>query len=383
MSSPTERADLDCVVVGAGVFGCFLALHLTRELGLSVAVLEREVALLRRASFTNQARVHNGYHYPRSILTGLRSRLNSARFLREYAECVDTTFAKYYAVARERSNVTAAQFEQFCARIGAPLAPAEPHAQRWFDMRRIERVWRTQEWAFDADALAKRMGCDLAARDVPVLLRHNARRVRSLAGARRLELEYEDLDSGRTHTVAADHVFNATYSDLNGLLTRSGAPKLALKQEVTEIALVETPEEFRRVGVTVMCGPFFSFMPFPALGLHSLSHVRYTPHRSWQDREVEFDNQEFFRSLNERSNCPQMMRDSARFVPAVAQFRQRDALMELKTVLPQSEQDDSRPILFHRHPELPGLVSVLGGKVDNIYDLERELAPLRIEQSSP
>lgn len=383
MSSPSERADVDCVVVGAGVFGCFLALHLTRELGLSVVVLEREGALLRRASYTNQARVHNGYHYPRSILTGLRSRVNSGRFLREYAECVDTTFAKYYAVARSRSNVTATQFEQFCSRIGAPLAPAEPHAQRWFDMRRIERVWRTEEWAFDADALARRMGADLAAREVPVLLRRNARALRSTAGARRLELEFEELDNGRTRAIAADHVFNATYSDLNGLLSRSGAPKLALKQEVTEIALVETPEEFRRVGVTVMCGPFFSFMPFPARGLHSLSHVRYTPHRSWRDREVEFDNQEFLRGLRERSNCPQMVRDSARYFPAVERFIQRDALIELKTVLPQSEQDDSRPILFHRHTELPGLVSVLGGKVDNIYDLERELAPLRATQPTP
>lgn len=58
-------------------------------------------------------------------------------------------------------------------------------------------------------------------------------------------------------------------------------------------------------------------------------------------------------------------------------------MIELKTVLPQSEQDDSRPILFHRHTELPGLVSVLGGKVDNIYDLERELAPLRATQPTP
>jgi len=374
MSTPAERAELDCIVVGAGVFGCFLALRLTREFGLSVIVLERESALLRRASYANQARVHNGYHYPRSILTGLRSRVNSERFLREYAECVDTTFEKYYAVAHSRSNVTAAQFEQFCARIGAPLAPAASRVERWFDMRRIERVWRAQEWAFDADALARRMGADLAARDVPVLLRCEAERIRAVGGARRLELDFVELDTGRARTLAADHVFNATYSDLNGLLTRSGAPKLALKQEVTEIALVETPDEFRRVGVTVMCGPFFSFMPFPARGLTSLSHVRYTPHRSWQDREVDFDNQAFFRELSESSNCDLMVRDAARYFPAVAQFRQRAALIELKTVLPQSEGDDSRPILFHHHDELPGLVSVLGGKVDNIYDLERELA---------
>ena len=55
------------------------------------------------------------------------------------------------------------------------------------------------------------------------------------------------------------------------------------------------------------------------------------------------------------------------------------SLYEVKTVLPQSEHDDSRPILFKRCDELPGLVSVIGGKLDNVYDLPRELDDLRLE----
>ena len=34
-----------------------------------------------------------------------------------------------------------------------------------------------------------------------------------------------------------------------------------------------------------MCGPFFSLMPFPAAGLQTLSHVRYTPHFAWLERD--------------------------------------------------------------------------------------------------
>jgi len=61
----------DAIVIGGGFFGCRLALALARN-GARVAVIEKESALLSRASFNNQARVHHGYHYPRSILTGLR-----------------------------------------------------------------------------------------------------------------------------------------------------------------------------------------------------------------------------------------------------------------------------------------------------------------------
>ena len=41
-------------------------------------------------------------------------------------------------------------------------------------------------------------------------------------------------------------------------------------------------------------------------------------------------------------------------------------------MLVKNEGDDGRPILFERHEALPGCYSVLGGKIDNIYDaLER------------
>src|SRR4051794_27058259 len=67
---------VEAAVVGAGYFGCRAALHL-RGLGFSrVLLLDREDAIMRRASFVNQARVHNGYHYPRSLGTAISSRNN-------------------------------------------------------------------------------------------------------------------------------------------------------------------------------------------------------------------------------------------------------------------------------------------------------------------
>jgi hypothetical protein len=45
----------------------------------------------------------------------------------------------------------------------------------------------------------------------------------------------------------------------------------------------------------------------------------------------------------------------------------------VKTLLPQTEVDDGRPILFRRDPLLPALIHVMGGKIDNIFDVEDEL----------
>ena len=74
-----------------------------------VSLIEAGTQLLGRASFANQARVHAGYHYPRSILTALRSSVNFTRFCSTYAEAVESDFVSLYAIARD-SKVTAAQF---------------------------------------------------------------------------------------------------------------------------------------------------------------------------------------------------------------------------------------------------------------------------------
>src|SRR5438105_8124974 len=105
---PSADPHYHAIVIGGGFYGARLALAL-REAGDSILLLERESTLLTRASLANQARVHNGYHYPRSVLTSLRSRLNYDRFRADYRAAAYESFEHYYAIARNTSKTTAAQ----------------------------------------------------------------------------------------------------------------------------------------------------------------------------------------------------------------------------------------------------------------------------------
>ena len=96
-----------------------------------------------------------------------------------------------------------------------------------------------------------------------------------------------------------------------------------------------------------MDGPFFSAMPFPARGLHSLSHVRYTPHCHWTDLPGE-DPYRRLAAYDKVSRADRMLRDAARYLPAIAGARVAGSLFEVKTVLVKNETDDGRPILFER-----------------------------------
>ncbi len=363
--SPTYGA----IVIGGGFYGARLALML-RGRGLTVLLVEREASLLARASIRNQARVHNGYHYPRSILTSLRSRLNYRRFLDEYREFVYDGFTHYYAVGRGMSKLTAGQFAQFCRRIEAPLAPAPAHVVKLFDPSRIDAVFEVEECAFDAARLRARVTRELEQAGVDVALSTEAASVRSTHDGIEVTLRGTG-DQSPGLAFRAELALNCTYSRINHLLSASNAEPIPAKHELTELALVEPPAELGGAAVTVMDGPFFSLMPYPSRGLYTLSHVRYTPHCNWHDRPDQpvLD----VHTTGGASRFEHMMRDAARYLPAMRGTRYADSLWEVKTVMPRSEKDDSRPILLRRCAEHPALITVLGAKIDSVYDVEDAL----------
>ena len=121
-----------------------------------------------------------------------------------------------------------------------------------------------------------------------------------------------------------------------------------------------------------MDGPFFSVMPFPSQGLHTLSHVRYTPHFSWED-EQGLDPYQQLANYGCVTRSDRMIRDVSRYIPIFHKSKYIKSFFEVKTVLKKNENDDGRPILFEKYAELPGCYSILGGKIDNIYDALEKL----------
>jgi L-2-hydroxyglutarate oxidase LhgO len=124
----------EAVIIGGGFYGLSIAIYLTKNLGLKkVLVIEKDNDYMQRASYNNQARIHNGYHYPRSLLTGIRSRINLPIFVQDYPEAVVSDFDKYYAVARAFSKVSAKQFYKFSERIGSEISPVPTDIKELFN----------------------------------------------------------------------------------------------------------------------------------------------------------------------------------------------------------------------------------------------------------
>lgn len=367
-----DKMKADAVVIGGGFYGASIAIYLAKNRGLKKVVLvEKEKKLLTRASYNNQARVHNGYHYPRSFTTAFRSRCNLPRFIKDWPQAVKQDFTKIYAIAKNNSKVTARQFERFCDKIGAYIAPAPADVKKLFNPQLVEDSFLVHEYAFDATKLAGWAVEELKRQGVEVYYSTEALSVARDDHDNRLVLTVKQADQPAS-VITSRYIFNCTYSGLNQLTGDFTGTETGLKHEVTEMALIELPDELENLGITVMDGPFFSIMPFPARGLHTLSHVRYTPHFDWLDKQGT-NPYKILAQYDKATQVDRMIRDAARYIPAVRDAKYVDSLFEVKTILIKNDTDDGRPILFEKNNKLKGFYSILGGKIDNIYDVLEKL----------
>lgn len=369
--------EYDRLVVGAGVFGLFAA-GLLAARGLSVGIVDVDRGRVMRASLVNQARVHNGYHYPRSAYTALRSASYYDRFIRDFPQAMNQRFTKVYAVAATGSYTDAEFFERFCNNVGIRATHLDPTL--FFRPGAVAAAFETDEHSFDAPTLRRLL-----------LQRLDAAPGTSAwhLGESVVEAEQDGatwlvrLSGGAT--VCAGGVVNATYAGTNAVLATFGFDPLPLKYELCEVALVDAPAH-AGLGVTVMDGPFFSLMPFGHSGRHTLTAVDYTPRRTSSAVNPTFGCQELNAQCHPGAldNCglcparpvtayPQMLALTQRYLRDSDSLRFVEALHSVKAVLQTSEVDDARPTLVKVENDVPFFVSLFSGKINTIYDLEEVL----------
>ncbi|MBR2121811.1 MAG: FAD-binding oxidoreductase [Lachnospiraceae bacterium] len=373
----------DRIIIGAGLYGLYAA-RFCMEKGENVIVLEQEAGPFQRATYINQARVHMGYHYPRSLSTAMRSAGYFRRFCDEYSFCIKQDFTQIYATSGKFSWTDAAQFEQFCERAGIPCTEAAPGA--YFREGMCDGAFITQEYTYDANLLCQYFMQSLT--DKP-----NAELV---FDARITEIEQREhtyivrLSDGTV--LETPCIVNAGYASSNQIISMirgdSREGLFDLKYELCEIIVTKASPALEKLGITVMDGPFFSVMPFGETGYHSLTSVTFTPHLTSYDKMPVFPCQERQpfctpERLYNCNLCPQRPESAWPYMHALMCKYLKDqydcqyvmSLFSMKPILKASEVDDSRPVAIRTEGGngAPYLISVLSGKINTVYDLEEYL----------
>ena len=237
--------------------------------------------------------------------------------------------------------------------------------QGFFNNDLITSIYQVEEIVFDINKVKGKLLEHIKEQDSYIKLKLNSRVLRMEDNNK----DYVSVTLDTYDKIQAKKIFNVTYAGINQLLKASSLDTIALKYEVAELVLVEVPERFKDTGITLMDGPFFSCIPFPSRNCYSLSHVRYTPHSFWHESEL---NTNPYKALEDiKSNFLFMKKDAQRYMPILSKLKYIESLFEIKTIVSRNEVDDGRPIVLKKHSD--SIYSILGTKLDNIYDLEERI----------
>lgn len=370
----------DKIIVGGGLYGLYAALYCGRK-GEKILVLEYENRSFMRATYINQARVHKGYHYPRSYSTAKKSADYFARFNEDFGFCINGKFQKIYATSANFSYTNSNEFQKFCKNAQIPCTQFP--SQLLFNEGMTDGAFLTEEYTYDAAILLEHLNRQISQfHNINIVYDARMESVSKSEG----EWVIEVKDFAICH---APFVLNASYASVNQVLKLfdTSYEPFKVKYELCEIILCDVNQKLKEYGITVMDGPFFSLMPFGKTGYHSLTAVSHTPHETSYEAYPVFGCQKH----NDRGCTPQQLGncnlcsarpDSAwpymsglarKYLREEYQFEYVRSLFSMKPILAASEVDDSRPTVIKIFSTEPVLVSVLSGKINTVYDLDNIL----------
>ena len=369
--------EFDRIIIGAGLYGLFSALHCGKK-GEKILVLETDEEPFMRATYINQARVHMGYHYPRSLFTAEKSKDYFDKFVKDYGFCINDSFRQVYATSSNLSWTDADKFKKFCA--SAEIMCEELPQINFFREGMCDGAFLTKEFSFDALILRDYFVEEISRLSNVKIIYNNM-----ISSIIKEDKSYVlETDNGSFST---GFLLNTTYASTNQIINLLGFTPFKIKYELCEIILCKINDELKDVGITVMDGPFFSIMPFGKTGLHSLTSVTFTPH------VTSYENTPVFKCQEESGgkctpeqlyNCnlcpakpksawPYMSVMSKKYLKDKFEFEYHSSLYSMKPILMESELDDSRPTIIKKFSEAPTFISVLSGKINTVYDLEEVL----------
>lgn len=354
---PCEDVLYDVIIIGSGIYGLFSACKL-RQKGLKVLIISKDnvrndnLKSTQIASVVNQARVHNGYHYPRSITTAQNSVKHYERFKDEFDDCIIDDFNQIYAIPRYGTQTSASQFETFCQRLNVRC---DNFTNFQLNSRNLQGSWLTDEVAVDTCKMMQKM------------LKRNQNTPIYFDEVK--ELEYYGRDNWLVTTqdnsqFEGRYVLNMSYAGINEIenkIKNRTFNETPIQFQVCEVALFRTENKMSNA-YTFMDGPFISIMPHTQDGLISLTSVTHTPHIKSNKRP----------DLSElRSRKDFMIQEAKRFLSKeyLTQLHYVESRYVVKAIPKGSENNDNRLITINKQPQMR-FASILSGKLNAVYELE-------------
>ncbi len=345
------------MVVGGGIFGMLSAVEIAKK-GLFVILFEKEQETLKGASLVNQCRVHMGYHYPRDKTTVLENKPAQKEFEKRFKSAIVTDLENHYLIAKEHSLTSSDDFRAFCDELGLPYALKWPKGIK-FKREKISESFNVPERSFDANtlrALLLEEGSKLSN-----LMFCTGTIVRDITPAGdEFQITYQTGKDRKTFFAKA--VVNATYSNSNRLQGKLGITLPEYQYELCEMPVVETPWN-KKVGWSIMDGPFFGVMPFGFSDESLFYDVELSVLERYVGVTPRIKNSiaKYDTKASREKRFKSYIKKWSSWIENLEKCKYKYSLYTLRVVIPKKDKTDARPTLINQL--VPGFWQIFSGKI--------------------
>lgn len=238
-------------VVGAGIYGCSVALSLAAD-GHSVTLFDKNNEIMQGASWVNQYRLHQGYHYPRSIDTIKQIQQATGMFEKTYKQFLIKENKNLYGISKFDSKITADDYLKLLD--NQKLSYKITSDSR---LKNLSLLIEAKENHYDPTRLVAFYKKIINQSSVKLLLNTN------------FDISYRK---------EFDDVIICSYGNNNNIALNLGIePKILNRYQIVEKIIVKN-KDLSNLSVVVLDGNFCSFDPFGTTGNSVVGHVEAAVH---------------------------------------------------------------------------------------------------------
>jgi glycine/D-amino acid oxidase-like deaminating enzyme len=347
--------------MGAGFYGSFAACEIKEEYpGLDVVVAEKEENPFTKASSTNQGQFHMGYMYSADPELARECVENIDRFSATFGDAVDGEAKSLYGI-HEGSQISAEDYVTFCKRLGLPLEEISRPADIFGDD--ITAAFSSAEKTFNSAKIQAILLEKMDRLGVRLLTGFEADHVAETAGGLQVV--------GDSGSIAAKHVFNATFAEMNELHDRSGLSRMPLRYDTFLHFVLDLPEEYRNTAATVIRGPYASLLPSSFRQGHVLASGA---HRRVESTTFEKPS-ETISPENAAAVYERALSEATTYLPLLGLARARGYTLGTRAAYfnPGTGDYTSKAIVANNYGGLQNYHAILGGKVSCMFDITETL----------
>lgn len=349
-------------VIGAGIFGTEIALTL-RKSGYEVKLFEKSTDILCGATENSQNRLHLGLHYPRDLQTAVQSIRGYESFVGRFASCVDTSFENYYALAKDNSKVTLAEFRKFINETEIAVTEVKKNCLEEIGLnpRKIDGLWRCAEGVIDFIILREQLISEIESTRVDLSLGNEVLGIDS--NFYRLIVESK-LDGPEEF----DFVIRSTYGTDRLKLDRFQSE--GRKYEFHHTLILKAETSLSRKGLTVIDGDFITILPSGK----SIKSLLYSPTGSVRDKHIGTEYPESWDLMQNEEfnlNSEKILEKFSEWTPKLSISTKMERLITVRSIEPNIQKTDRRTSSVTRISK--NILDIWSGKIDHCVDIANQV----------